>query len=249
MLAQNSEGTNCIYNAISKDFEINSIVIEKGVDRYSLIKKRIKRFGVYKVIGQLLFQTLVVYILGKTSSKRIFEIKKTKRMNSTNIESSKIRNVDSINDEATILEIKKNSPEVIIVNGTRIISKKILSSTKAIFINTHVGITPKYRGVHGAYWALVKKDIENCGVTVHEIDEGIDTGDVIYQEAIEITSKDNFITYPYLQNAKGIELLKKVLNDLNNNSFRTRKNNLESNIWSHPTIFEYIYNRLIYNIK
>ena len=34
----------------------------------------------------------------------------------------------------------------------------MLQSVEAIFVNTHVGITPKYRGVHGGYWSLVKND-------------------------------------------------------------------------------------------
>jgi methionyl-tRNA formyltransferase len=41
------------------------------------------------------------------------------------------------------------------------------SSINSKFVNIHVGITPKYRGVHGTYWALVNNDVENSGVTVH----------------------------------------------------------------------------------
>jgi folate-dependent phosphoribosylglycinamide formyltransferase PurN len=72
--------------------------------------------------------------------------------------------------------LKAINPDLVIVNGTRIISKKVLSSINSKFVNIHVGITPKYRGVHGTYWALVNNDVENSGVTVHFVDEGIDTG-------------------------------------------------------------------------
>ena len=40
----------------------------------------------------------------------------------------------------------------------------------------HAGITPQYRGVHGGYWAVVNNDPEHCGVTIHFVDKGIDTG-------------------------------------------------------------------------
>jgi methionyl-tRNA formyltransferase len=50
----------------------------------------------------------------------------------------------------------------------------------ALFINTHTGIH-KYSGVHGAYWALVSNDKENCGVIVDKLDQGIDTGEIITQ--------------------------------------------------------------------
>ena len=48
-----------------------------------------------------------------------------------------------------------------ILNGTRIVSKKVISSIGCLFINTHCGITPKYRGVHGGYWAIYNNDLNN----------------------------------------------------------------------------------------
>ena len=48
----------------------------------------------------------------------------------------------------TIDELWRHSPRVVIVNGTRIIQERVLQSVDAIFLNTHAGITPMYRGVH-----------------------------------------------------------------------------------------------------
>ena len=52
----------------------------------------------------------------------------------------------------------------------------LLEAVPAVFLNTLAGITPSYRGVHGAYWALVQRQPDACGVTVHLVDAGIDTG-------------------------------------------------------------------------
>jgi folate-dependent phosphoribosylglycinamide formyltransferase PurN len=78
-----------------------------------------------------------------------------------------------------------------------------LQSTSAKFINTYTGITPLYRDVHGGYWALFQNDKENCDVTVLLVDEGIDTGNIIYQFLIQPTKHDNFSTYPLLQLSEG----------------------------------------------
>ena len=43
-------------------------------------------------------------------------------------------------------------------------------------INMHAGITLRYRGVHGGYWALAEQHPEWVGTTVHLVDPGIDTG-------------------------------------------------------------------------
>ena len=109
----------------------------------------------------------------------------------------------------------------------------------------HVGITPKYRGVHGGYWALVKNDSENCGVTIHFVDAGIDTGEVIFQQRITVTNKDNFVTYPLLQLSEGIPYMKKALQDIIKGQIVTKKNPQESFLWYHPTIWQYLYHRVI----
>src|SRR5690606_27120474 len=133
------------------------------------------------------------------------------------------------------------NPDVVIVNGTSIISAKVLECTKAIFINTHVGITPQYRGVHGGYWALRKKDKENFGVTVHKVDKGIDTGDIIYQNTCSVTKKDNFLTYPLYQYALAIPLLIKTIEDIKGNKLvMFKKENVESRLYYHPTMTNYI---------
>jgi folate-dependent phosphoribosylglycinamide formyltransferase PurN len=123
------------------------------------------------------------------------------------------------------------------VNGTRIISKEVLNCVDAVFINMHAGITPKYRGAHGAYWALYNKDRENAGVTIHLVDEGIDTGNIIYQSVVPITEKDNFATYPTLQTCVGVEYEVKAINDIANGKLKTISNDLPSSLYDSFDVF------------
>jgi len=102
-----------------------------------------------------------------------------------------------------------------------------------------MGITPKYRGVHGGYWALVNKDRANCGVTVHLIDQGIDTGGVLYQDTINTDHSDNINTYPIHQIAKGISLMKAALEDITEDQINVRPGVYPSKLWYHPTLIEY----------
>ncbi len=157
--------------------------------------------------------------------------------------------VKSVNDPTCKKIIQKQNPDVVVVIGTRIISMEILNAIPAPFLNIHAGITPKYRNVHGAYWALVNNDVENCGVTVHLVDAGIDTGAVIFQESIKRTEQDNFVTYPFLQLAEGIKGLKQALHDIEENKLITKTAGKESNIWHHPTLWQYLYNRVVHGKK
>jgi methionyl-tRNA formyltransferase len=128
--------------------------------------------------------------------------------------------------------------------GTRIIGSETLKAVGAPFINYHAGITPKYRGVHGAYWARVSGDAEHCGISVHLIDAGIDTGPVLYHARIVPTAEDNFSTYPYLQLAAGLPLLSRAAKDALSGTLRPREVNLPSRLWSHPTFWSYCANGL-----
>jgi methionyl-tRNA formyltransferase len=89
---------------------------------------------------------------------------------------------------------KEQRPSVVLVMGTRLIEEDTLRAANAPFVNYHAGITPKYRGVHGAYWARATGDAANCGVTIHFVDTGIDTGAILYQERIVPEPRDNFST-------------------------------------------------------
>jgi len=249
MLAGKGISTNILYHSLKSDYNIEAVILENEVPTKEFLKKRIKKLGFWKVVGQVLFQILIAKILNVTSQKRKKEILENYQLNSDPIPAEKVLRVDSVNNTQCVSLLQKTNPEIVIVNGTRIISKKVLDSIPVKFINIHAGITPKYRNVHGAYWALVNNDQENCGVTVHEVDSGIDTGNIIYQKTINVTPRDNFSTYPLLQLSEGIICLKKALSDIFSNKLFFQKNNLESRMWHHPTFGQYLYHRIFNNKK
>ncbi len=250
MLTGGGESTTFIYNGLKETFDISKVIVEKKANKTQFLKRRIKRLGYFKVLSQILFQLTVPKILKWHSQERIREIKLIYQLFTEPIPDNKVRNVNSVNSTDCIKIIKQEKPDLIIVNGTRIISKKVLNCTKAIFINTHAGITPKYRGVHGGYWALANRDNENCGVTVHLVDIGIDTGGVLFQQKISPTQKDNFSTYPYLQTGEGIIILKKAISYFLKNQLKEINPKVsESKLWYHPTLWNYLFNRLIKGVK
>jgi folate-dependent phosphoribosylglycinamide formyltransferase PurN len=244
ILATEGISTNILYNSLEKEYNIEAIILEQPVARKQFLKKRIKKLGAWTVLGQILFQFSVVPFLNFFSSTRKREILDSYNLDDSPLPKNKIVHINSVNSPECNSLIKKINPELILVNGTRIISKEVLESAKVKFLNIHAGITPKYRNVHGGYWAIVNNDLGNCGVTVHLVDKGIDTGNIIYQQVIPVSEKDNFVTYPLLQIAEGIIILKKALADIFENKLSLKSNNLESRLWYHPTIWQYMYFRL-----
>ena len=68
------------------------------------------------------------------------------------------------------------------------IPKVLLNSTKDGFINVHPSLLPKYRGGN-PYSRVIMNGEADTGVTIHFMDEGFDTGDIIIQKGYHIHSK------------------------------------------------------------
>ncbi len=239
-LASDGESSRWVYNALIKDFQFIAVIIEQPVNKKKLAKGRIKKIGILKVMGQILFSALMVPWLRSKAKDRKDELLKLYQLDTSGISNDHLLRVSSVNDEACKQLLEQVQPDIIIVNGTRIISKKILQCCRAVFINMHVGITPKYRGSHGGYWALYNNDPANFGTTIHFVDTGVDTGAVLKQAFIEPAKEDNFTTYPILQVAIGINALKDVLQEALRDSYQSRSHTEKGTMYYQPTIWEYI---------
>ncbi len=242
-LASDCESSRWVFNAINHQLKIESVIIEQPISKKILFKARIKKIGLTKVIGQTMFSLLVVPFLRLKAKQRKAEIITQYQLNNTIFKHALLHNIASINDEVCLQIIQQIQPDVIIVNGTRIISKKILTCTKAIFINMHVGITPQYRGSHGGYWALYNNDIKNFGTTIHIVDAGIDTGAVLKHAYIIPQVNDNFTTYPVLQVAIGISALKEVLPQVLKGDYSIKNNTEKGTMYYQPTLWQYFLGR------
>ena len=184
------------------------IIVEEPVSRLALVRGRIKRFGLAHTAGQLAF-ILFSRILRSAAAGRIAEIIAAAGLEPRWPNGAERIDVSSVNAPDAIARLRQLRPKVVLVVGTRIISRTALSSVEAPFINYHDGITPKYRGIHGGYWAKAQGDLANFGVTVHLVDPGIDTGAVLYQVRLKPSAQDNYATFPYLQIIAALPLLNK----------------------------------------
>ena len=154
-----------------------------------------------------------------------------------------------VNNPKLIDLIRNIKPDLIIVNGTRIISAQIIKQIPQNMYNLHVGITPKYRGVHGGYWALVNGEPEHFGITLHQVDSGIDSGNVIAQKTGKISSKDHFLTYPVIQYCLGLDLLDEHIETLVQTPTPLPPLTNDSRLFYHPTIWTYLKHRWFSGIK
>lgn len=95
-------------------------------------------------------------------------------------------------------------------------------------INVHPGFNPYNRGWFPQVFSIINK--KPVGVTIHEMDDQLDHGAIIYQEKIQIEQKDtSYDVYLKIQK-KEIEMLKKHLRELIDNEYEVVISEYEGNI-------------------
>ena len=248
MLVGPGRSSRIMYHALAREVDIACVIREHGQSPAEMFARRLRRLGRLKVIGQAAF-IASFRVMARFAEPQIRRLLAAYRLDDSPLPASVVREVVNINDLEVAQLLRETRPAAVVVNGTRIIAPAILDSVKAPFLNTHLGITPKYRGVHGGYWALARGDRANCGVTVHLVDAGIDTGGVLYQDRIEPDGSDRFHTYPVHQLAKAIPLMKQALADVAAGRLRPQPGVGPSELFYHPTLLEYLRHRLIRGVR
>ena len=108
-----------------------------------------------------------------------------------NIDYLKYKNINSLEFISKVSNY--NCDLFVSMSFNQIFKREIIDIPKYNIINCHAGKLPFYRGRNILNWALIN-DEKEFGITVHYVDEGIDTGNIILQECYEITDNDNYHT-------------------------------------------------------
>jgi hypothetical protein len=90
-----------------------------------------------------------------------------------------VREVPHINHPEVLRLAQKLQPDLICVFGTSLIRGGLLQEGRLGMVNLHGGLSPDYRGADCTFWALYNGEPENVGCTLHFINSGIDTGELI----------------------------------------------------------------------
>ena len=82
------------------------------------------------------------------------------------------------NDAAVVRFLEEQKPDMIVARCKWLLKKTVYGVPALGTYVLHPGICPQYRNSHGCFWALASGDLENVGLTLLRIDDGIDTGPI-----------------------------------------------------------------------
>ena len=124
------------------------------------------------------------------------------------LQPEKMRSEEVFNELASY-----NADAIIVVAYGKIIPKNILELPKYGCINVHASLLPKYRGAAPIQWAVLDGE-KSSGVTIMQMDAGLDTGDIIAQSEIILDKKETSDSLFEKLSIEGARLLLKTLDEI-----------------------------------
>jgi phosphoribosylglycinamide formyltransferase-1 len=95
-------------------------------------------------------------------------------------------------DEAVAAALQRHGADVVVTAGyMRLLGRPVLDVYGGRWLNTHPALLPSFPGMHGVRDALAY-GVKVTGVTVFLVDEGVDTGPIVLQEAIEVRDGEDW---------------------------------------------------------
>ena len=104
-------------------------------------------------------------------------------------EITSVKEFTSMNDASAIASLEKESVDIVIVFGTGVLKPPLIEICSQRIFNLHGADPENYRGLDTHLWAIYHKDFGGLITTLHHLDTGLDTGDIVLQGAIPLHHK------------------------------------------------------------
>lgn len=124
---------------------------------------------------------------------------------------------------AFVEELRAFAPDIMLVAAYgRILPEPVLSLPRLGCVNVHGSLLPKYRGAAPVQWAILNGEPET-GITIMQMDAGLDTGDILRQGSLPIAADETTATLAPKLAALGGSLLLEALAGLRQGKVAPRK--------------------------
>ncbi|MBN2180244.1 MAG: methionyl-tRNA formyltransferase [Deltaproteobacteria bacterium] len=118
---------------------------------------------------------------------------------------------DRVRDETFLRVFREISPDMVVLAAFgQILPIEIIELPRMGCLNVHPSLLPLYRGAAPINWALINGE-EKTGVTIMMMDEGVDTGDILLQEEMDIAPDEIFDNLHNRLSQLGAEILLKAV--------------------------------------
>lgn len=155
--------------------------------------------------------------------------------------------IKSPNTEKFRFQLQKLKPDIIINQSQNILKKELLQIPSIGVINRHNALLPKNRGRMTPFWVLFRGEKET-GVSIHFVSEGLDDGDIIVQERIQVDSNETFNSLVKKNYEVAPRALIKAINLLKTGTYELIPNNDELATYNSIPTFKDAFNFRIHRL-
>ncbi len=181
ILASSVRGTaSRVLPALCKnaDIDIVKVVLAQGQppNKKVLLKRKIKKLFRIGLLGSINGVRMRSWYADKKAENLEVLCKKL---------GLRLERTPAINSETTRQLFKDADADLGLSLGNGYIAESVFSIPRHGMVNLHSEILPQFRGAQSIIWPIYE-GVENTGITIHQIDKGIDTGVILYQKKYPI---------------------------------------------------------------
>ena len=207
------------------------------------IRREVRRVGLVRFCDVLAFRAYYRFLLSRRDEawqrEKLAELCSTYPPLSSELP---VLHTHSPNTSQAEQFMREHAPDIVIARCKTLLKEKVFSiPCKGTFV-FHPGICPEYRNAHGCFWALANGDLENVGMTILRIDNGVDTGPVYgyySYEYDEITESPIVIQHRVV--LENLDRLRDTLIEIYHGSILPLDTSgRPSNTWGQPWLTSYL---------
>lgn len=219
----NSYASAIIYKLIAQSDKPTCIISAKKSKIVSL-KNQIRKKGYRSTIKKILQHYKIVQDIDKDSEFYLREYALSNNIADWDVSLSAISrkegieyiSVANINSKEAVDSVKDKDIDILVNAGGGIFKSAVISAPRIGILNAHMGFLPTFRGMNVLEWSLFYG--HKIGVTLHFIERGIDTGDILLFKEIPIEREDSISTLRAKSTVINVELMIQAINLLKYNS-------------------------------
>ena len=220
------------------------VISDDGRRLWTAARRELRRsgwFGFLDVVAYRLYARIRLH-----ASEQAWKARQLERLKSAyrvNLEDVPRAVVTNPNSEAAKGFLNAVKPDIVIARCKFILESEIFEVARVGTFALHPGVCPEYRNAHGCFWALVNRDLDRVGMTLLQIDKGIDTGPVYLQAGCAVDEiAESPVVIQYRVVMENLDRIAATLIDLCNGvrvdpiSTKGRR----SAVWGQPRLTRYL---------
>jgi methionyl-tRNA formyltransferase len=220
--------------------EIKAIVISHPMGKKSILKLARQMYDLYGPTDFMRMGLKYVFIWLKSKKRlemcSIDNVPKTYSLKQlASVYGIDVIERNDLNSKSCQDLLKQYDPDLFISVACPIIFKEdLIRIPKIDCINIHNSPLPKYRGMLPSFWQLYHGE-KSAGITIHKIDKGIDTGEIIRQDFVDINDNDTLNDLVIKTKKMDARILIEIIEDYHKGKIQYKKMEGKGSYYSFPT--------------